>query len=209
MKMRKSGSTEGHGGDSPSQLIDARIEELGDWRGETLARIQSLIKQADPEVVEEWKWRGVPVWPHAGIICTGEISGPEPSSDEMADAPAKSTVFPAPRPPSSSVQAWIELLPDWRTALAAPGHVGVRHCASTAAILSRGSGAVSDPETFPRSARKAVPGSLLGSWSSICRSTKRVPALFPEPPPAERQRVEASNSKNSEISEQQMRTSIT
>src|SRR6186997_645653 len=58
--------------ESPSQLIDARIEELGDWRGKTLARIRALIKQADPEVVEEWKWRGVPVWSHAGIICTGE-----------------------------------------------------------------------------------------------------------------------------------------
>ena len=58
--------------DSPSHLIDARIKELGDWRGETLARIRTLIKQADPEVVEEWKWRGVPVWSHAGIICTGE-----------------------------------------------------------------------------------------------------------------------------------------
>jgi hypothetical protein len=57
---------------SPSQLIDARIAELGDWRGETLARVRRLIKQADPEVVEEWKWRGVPVWSHAGIICTGE-----------------------------------------------------------------------------------------------------------------------------------------
>ena len=57
---------------SPSQLIDARITELGDWRGETLARLRSLIKQADPEVVEEWKWRGVPVWSHAGLICTGE-----------------------------------------------------------------------------------------------------------------------------------------
>ena len=55
-----------------SRLIDARIEELGDWRGETLARVRALIKQADPEVVEEWKWRGVPVWSHAGIICTGE-----------------------------------------------------------------------------------------------------------------------------------------
>ena len=62
----------GSGGDSPSQLIDARIEELSDWRGETLARVRALIKQADPEVVEEWKWRGVPVWSHAGIICTGE-----------------------------------------------------------------------------------------------------------------------------------------
>ncbi|CAN7481645.1 DUF1801 domain-containing protein [Pararhizobium sp. LjRoot235] len=60
------------GGDSPSQLIDARIKELSDWRGETLARVRSLIKQADPEVIEEWKWRGVPVWSHAGIICTGE-----------------------------------------------------------------------------------------------------------------------------------------
>jgi hypothetical protein len=58
--------------DSPSHLIDARIKELSDWRGKTLARIRSLIKQADPEVVEEWKWRGVPVWSHAGIICTGE-----------------------------------------------------------------------------------------------------------------------------------------
>ena len=68
----KSGSKKGKGGDSPSQLIDARIKELSDWRGETLARIRILIKQADPEVVEEWKWRGVPVWSHAGMICTGE-----------------------------------------------------------------------------------------------------------------------------------------
>jgi hypothetical protein len=57
---------------SPSQLIDARIEELADWRGDVLSRIRKVIKQADPEVVEEWKWRGVPVWSHAGIICTGE-----------------------------------------------------------------------------------------------------------------------------------------
>src|SRR6202030_845648 len=63
---------EGQVGTSPSRLIDARIRELGDWRGETLARLRNLIKQADPEVVEEWKWRGVPVWEHAGIICTGE-----------------------------------------------------------------------------------------------------------------------------------------
>jgi hypothetical protein len=70
MKKRTSGSEEG--GDSPSELIDARIKELSDWRGETLARVRSFIKQADPEVVEEWKWRGVPVWSHAGIICTGE-----------------------------------------------------------------------------------------------------------------------------------------
>jgi hypothetical protein len=57
---------------TPSQRIDARIAELGDWRGETLARLRALIRQADPEAVEEWKWRGVPVWSHAGIICTGE-----------------------------------------------------------------------------------------------------------------------------------------
>jgi hypothetical protein len=72
MKKRGSGSKEGKAGHSPSQLIDARIKELGDWRGETLARVRMLIKQADPEMVEEWKWRGVPVWEHAGIICTGE-----------------------------------------------------------------------------------------------------------------------------------------
>ncbi len=57
---------------SPSQLIDARIEELGDWRGDLLSRLRTLVKQADPAVVEEWKWRGVPVWSHDGIICTGE-----------------------------------------------------------------------------------------------------------------------------------------
>ena len=57
---------------SASDLIDARIAELGDWRGETLSRLRTLVKQADPEVVEEWKWRGTPVWSHDGIICTGE-----------------------------------------------------------------------------------------------------------------------------------------
>jgi hypothetical protein len=57
---------------SPSQLIDARIEELGDWRGKMLSRLRALVKEADPEVVEEWKWRGVPVWSHDGMICTGE-----------------------------------------------------------------------------------------------------------------------------------------
>src|SRR5688572_28134609 len=79
MKRRKSGVEVGKGGDSPSGLIDARIKELGDWRGEILARIRMLIHQADPEVLEEVKWRkpsnsmlGVPVWEHAGIICTGE-----------------------------------------------------------------------------------------------------------------------------------------
>lgn len=68
----KSGSKEGQGGGSPSRLIDARIKELGDWRGKTLARVRSLIKEACLDVVEEWKWGGVPVWEHAGIICTGE-----------------------------------------------------------------------------------------------------------------------------------------
>src|SRR5438132_4728719 len=67
--MKKSGS---QGSKSPSQLIDARIKELGDWRGEMLSRLRTLVKEADPEVVEEWKWRGVPVWEHDGIICTGE-----------------------------------------------------------------------------------------------------------------------------------------
>ena len=72
MKKAKTGAKEGKGADSPSRRIDARIKELADWRGETLARVRSLIKEACPDVVEEWKWRGVPVWEHAGIICTGE-----------------------------------------------------------------------------------------------------------------------------------------
>ena len=72
MTAKKSGSKAGAAAGTASQLIDARIKELGDWRGEMLARVRALIKQADPEVVEEWKWRGVPVWEHAGIICTGE-----------------------------------------------------------------------------------------------------------------------------------------
>ena len=67
--MKKSATTKG---ESPSRLIDARIRELDDWRGKTLAHVRALIKQADPEVVEEWKWRGVPVWYHDGMICTGE-----------------------------------------------------------------------------------------------------------------------------------------
>jgi hypothetical protein len=67
--MKKSATTKG---ESPSRLIDARIKELDDWRGKTLAHVRALIKQADPEVVEEWKWRGVPVWSRDGIICTGE-----------------------------------------------------------------------------------------------------------------------------------------
>ncbi len=73
-KRTKSVSKAATGEASASQLIDARIKELGDWRGATLARVRALIKQADPEVVEEWKWRGVPVWSHAGIICTGETN---------------------------------------------------------------------------------------------------------------------------------------
>jgi hypothetical protein len=78
MKKLKTGATEANGGDSPSHLIDARIQSLGDWRGEVLARVRKLIKQADPKIVEEVKWRkpsspgGVPVWSHDGIICTGE-----------------------------------------------------------------------------------------------------------------------------------------
>ncbi len=65
--MTKSGSQK-----TPSQLIDARINELGDWRGKMLSRLRTLIREADPEIVEEWKWRGVPVWSHDGLICTGE-----------------------------------------------------------------------------------------------------------------------------------------
>src|ERR671922_1888159 len=67
--MKRSGSTEGQ---SASELIDKRIAELGDWRGETLSRMRTLIKEADPDVVEEWKWKGTPIWSHDGIICTGE-----------------------------------------------------------------------------------------------------------------------------------------
>ena len=67
--MKKSGPQESK---SPSHLIDARIKELGDWRGEMLSRLRAVVKKADPEIIEEWKWRGVPVWSHAGLICTGE-----------------------------------------------------------------------------------------------------------------------------------------
>ena len=67
--MKKSATTKG---EAPSRLIDARIEELDDWRGKTLSRVRALIKQADPGVVEEWKWRGIPVWSHDGLICTAE-----------------------------------------------------------------------------------------------------------------------------------------
>jgi hypothetical protein len=69
---KQESSAKARGGKSPSQLIDARIEELGDWRGDLLARVRKLIKQVDPGVVEECKWRGVPVWEHDGMICTGE-----------------------------------------------------------------------------------------------------------------------------------------
>ena len=74
MSMKKSGSEKSgtQKNKSPSQLIDARIKELGDWRGKMLSRLRTLVKEADPEVVEEWKWRGVPVWSHDGLICTGE-----------------------------------------------------------------------------------------------------------------------------------------
>ena len=72
VKKTTTGSKEEKAGDSPSRQIDARIKELGDWRGEMLARVRSIIKQADPEVIEEWKWRGVPVWERDGIIWTGE-----------------------------------------------------------------------------------------------------------------------------------------
>jgi hypothetical protein len=72
MNKSKTVSKEKRGDDSPSRLIDARISELKDWRGDTLARVRNLIKEADPDVIEEWKWRGVPVWSHAGILCTGE-----------------------------------------------------------------------------------------------------------------------------------------
>jgi len=67
--MKKSGAQKS---ESPSRLIDARIKELGDWRGKMLSRLRTLVKEADPEAVEEWKWRGVPVWSHDGLICTGE-----------------------------------------------------------------------------------------------------------------------------------------
>lgn len=69
---KKSPATKAKEGSSPSKLIDGRIKDLGDWRGEILARVRGVIKAADPDVVEEWKWRGVPVWEHDGIICTGE-----------------------------------------------------------------------------------------------------------------------------------------
>ncbi|MGL9621938.1 DUF1801 domain-containing protein [Bradyrhizobium sp. U531] len=70
--VAKTSATKPAEGASPAKLIDGRIKELGDWRGEMLARVRGLIREADPEVVEEWKWRGVPVWEHDGIICTGE-----------------------------------------------------------------------------------------------------------------------------------------
>jgi hypothetical protein len=69
---KRGAQVEAQKGKSPSQLIDERISELGDWRGELLSRLRALVKQADPEVIEEWKWRGTPVWSHDGLICTGE-----------------------------------------------------------------------------------------------------------------------------------------
>ena len=70
--MKKNGGSKGGKGDSPSHLIDARIQQLNDWRGEMLGRIRALIQEADPEILEEWKWMGTPVWSHDGIVCTGE-----------------------------------------------------------------------------------------------------------------------------------------
>lgn len=70
--MTKNNSAKADEDQNPSQLIDARIKDLADWRGETLAKVRAIIRQADPEIIEEWKWRGVPVWSHTGIICTGE-----------------------------------------------------------------------------------------------------------------------------------------
>ena len=72
MPKSKSAATRDKEGATPAELIDARIDELDDWRGETLANVRAIVKEADPAVVEEWKWRGTPVWEHAGIICTGE-----------------------------------------------------------------------------------------------------------------------------------------
>ena len=72
MGVKKSGSQKSASSISPSALIDARIKELGDWRGQMLSRLRTLVREADPEVIEEWKWRGVPVWSHDGLICTGE-----------------------------------------------------------------------------------------------------------------------------------------
>ena len=70
--MKKNDAMDANGGDTPARLIDARIKELGDWRGELLSRLRGLVREADPDVVEEWKWRGVPVWYHDGMLCTGE-----------------------------------------------------------------------------------------------------------------------------------------
>ena len=72
MKKSASAKAKPQKSESPSRLIDAKIKELGDWRGEMLSRIRAVIKEADPDVIEEWKWRGVPVWSHDGLICTGE-----------------------------------------------------------------------------------------------------------------------------------------
>ncbi len=72
VKKRKTGANDEIAENSPAQMIDARIKELSDWRGDMLARVRSLIRQADPEMVEAWKWRGIPVWEHDGIVCTGE-----------------------------------------------------------------------------------------------------------------------------------------
>ena len=94
--------------ESPSKLIDGRIKELGDWRGETLARVRAIIKQADPEVVEEWKWRGVPVWEHDGIICTGETYK---AAVKLTFAPGVTAIAVAfPTPGSVSINSGIFLV---------------------------------------------------------------------------------------------------
>ena len=112
MKKGKSGPKQANAGGWPAQLIDAKIKELGDWRGETLARVRKLINQADPAVVEEWKWRGVPVWEHAGIICTGEtyktiVKLTFAKGASLADLSASSTPASTATPgaPSTSTKA--------------------------------------------------------------------------------------------------------
>ena len=113
--MKKSGSTEGQ---SASELIDKRIAELGDWRGETLSRMRKLIKEADPDVVEEWKWMGTPIWSHDGIICTGEyrevvenerLVYSESMSDENGNVLSPSDMgMPAAHPTTTEVRVELE-----------------------------------------------------------------------------------------------------
>jgi len=92
-------------GKSPSELIDARINELGDWRGKMLSRLRSLVKQADPDVVEEWKWRGVPVWSHDGLICTGETYKSVVKMTFAKGGGAEGSVAPVQRQPRGEHEA--------------------------------------------------------------------------------------------------------